>query len=287
MRTTVAILTTAVSLFSFAQERKITGEIRDAIDKSNLPYANIGIANKHTGTLSNAEGKFSLKINDNSSENDRVTFSYVGYQTKSIPVSDLQNAHNIIELVPETQQLNEVVVKFVKPKARILGRNAIGLGLMHYNFYTYYEKEVDDRLSKEVGMKLKVKSDCKVNNLNFHITSNEFRSLKFRLNFYKIENGLPKELLIQKNIIFEIKDEFKGWYQVDLTPYDIYLDRETEEIAVTMQWAESQKANPNSKYFGISAALSATETCFSREKSMDQWNKSGQSLSFYLNTLCN
>lgn len=276
----------AITLNSFSQEKIINGEIKDAENKTFLQYANIGISNKNTGTVSSFDGKFSLKLNESINENDLVTFSYVGYRTKTIAISKLNLLNNVIELEPEKNQLDEVVVKFVKPKPKILGRNSKGFGLMHTNFYTYYEKDVDDRLSKEVGMKFKLKKDCKINDLNFNITSNEFSSLKFRLNFYKIENGFPTELIVEKDIVFEIKDEFKGWFFLDLKPYEIYLDKETEDIAITIQWVESKKANEKSKYFGISTAMSATETGFFREKSMDSWKKSGQSLSFYLNTMC-
>jgi hypothetical protein len=276
----------AIILNSFSQEKIINGEIKDAENKTYLQYANIGISNKNTGTVSNSDGKFSLKINEKINENDLVSFSYVGYQTKTIAISKLKPLNNLIELEPEKKQLEEVVVKFVKPKPKILGRNSKGFGLMHANFYTYYEKDVDDRLSKEIGMKFKLKKDCKINDLNFNITSNEFSSLKFRLNFYKIENGFPTELIVEKDIVFEIKDEYKGWFYLDLKPYEILLDKETENIAITIQWVESKKSNETSKYFGISTAMSATETSFDREKAMDSWSKSGQSLSFYLNAMC-
>jgi len=276
----------AISLNSYSQVKIIKGEIKDSENKSLLQYASIGISNKNTGTVSNSKGEFSLEINEDLNENDRVTFSYVGYQSKTIAISKLNSLNNVIELEPEKNQLKEVLVKFVKPKPKIIGRNSKGFGLMHCNFYTYYEKDVDDRLSKEIGMKFKLKKDCKINDLNFNITSNEFSSLKFRLNFYKIENGFPTKLIIERDIVFEIKNECKGWFNLDLKPYDIYLDKEFEEIAVTIQWVESKKANEKSKYFGISTAKSVTETSFFREKSMDTWKKSGQSLSFYLNSMC-
>ena len=277
----------SMTINSFSQEKIINGEIKDAENKTYLQYANIGILNKNTGTVSNFDGKFSLKINEKINENDLISFSYVGYQTKKIAISKLNSLDNVIELEPEKNQLKEVVVKFVKPKPKIIGRNSKGFGLMHFNFYSYYEKDVDDRLSKEIGMKFKLKKDCKINDLNFNIISNEFSSLKFRLNFYKVENGFPTELISEKDIVFEIKNEFKGWYKLDLKPHDIYLDKETENIAITIQWVESKKANEQSKYFAISTALSATETSYFREKSMDNWKTNGQSLSFYLNAMCN
>ncbi|MCA6497788.1 MAG: hypothetical protein IM558_08640, partial [Chitinophagaceae bacterium] len=200
--------------------------------------------------------------------------------------SNLNLVNNEIELIPEKRQLEEVVVKFKKSKPKILGRNSKGLGLIHTNFYTYEEKDVDDRLSKEIGMKFKLQNDCKINDLNFNITTNEFSSLKFRLNIYQIENGFPTELIVEKDIIFEIKDEFKGWFYLDLKPYDILLEKQRENIAITIQWVESKKANEKSKYFSISTAMSITETSFFREKAMDKWTKSGQGLSFYLNAIC-
>lgn len=275
-----------ITLNSFSQVKTISGEIKDSKNKTELQYANIGISNKNAETVSNANGKFSLKINEKINKNDMVSFSYVGYQTKTIAISKLNLLNNIIELEPEKNQLDEVVVNFIKPKPKRIGRSSKGLGLMHTNFYTYYEKDVDDRLSKEVGMKFELKKDCKINDLNFNITSNDFSSLKFRLNFYKVENGFPTTLLVEKDIVFEIKDKFLGWYTLDLKPYTIYLDKETEDIAITIQWVESQKANKKSKYFAISTAMSVTETAFYREKSMDSWTKSGQSLSFYLNASC-
>lgn len=276
-----------VTIFdSFSQEKTINGEIKDAENKTYLQYANIGISNKNAGTVSNSNGKFSLNIDEKINDNDLVTFSYVGYRTKTISISKLNLLNNVIELEPEKNQLDEVVVKFVKPKPKILGRNSKGFGLMHFNFYSFYEKDVDDRLSKEVGMKFKLKKDCKINDFNFNITSNDFSSLKFRLNLYKIENGVPTKLIVEKDVVFEIKNEYKGWFNLDLRPYEIYLEKETEDIAVVIQWVESKKANEKSKYFAISTAMSATETMFYREKAMASWIKSGQSLSFYLNTMC-
>ena len=277
----------AITLNSFSQEKVINGEIKDAENNTYLQYANIGISNKNTGTVSNSDGKFSLKIDEKINDIDFVTFSYIGYQTQTIAISKLKLPYNVIKLKPKKNQLDEVIVKFVKLEPKIIGRNSKGLGVMHANFYNYYEKDVDDRLSKEIGMKFKLKKDCKINDLNFNITSNEFRSLKFRVNFYKIENGFPTNLIVEKDIVFEIKNEFKGWFNLDLKSYEIYLDKETEDIAITIQWVESVKANGKSKYFGISTAMSATETSFFREKSMDSWKISGQSLSFYLNTMCN
>lgn len=270
----------------FAQEKTISGEIKDSENNSTLEYVNIGIFNKNTGTVSNSKGIFSLKLNEKVSLNDTIVFSHVGYESKKIVVNQLKSTNNSIVLKSSENTLKEVVVKFKQPKPKQFGRSSKGFSLMHSNFYYALDKDVDDRLSREKGMKFKIKKDCKVNDFNFNITSNEFKSVKFRLNFYKIENDLPTHLIVDKDIIFEVKNGFLGLYTLDLKPFDIYLDKEMGDIAVTIQWIESVKTNEKSKFLAISTAMSATETSFYREKNMSNWYKSGQSLTFYLNTMC-
>lgn len=274
------------TILSFSQIKTIKGKIRNSETKSYIQFVNIGIQNKSVGTVSNAAGIFSLELKENVKNNDTITISHIGYKTIKLLCNQLDNENNIVELEPEQEYLNEVMVKFVKPKKKKIGRSVKGLGLMHMNFYSFYEKNVDDRLSKEVGMKFKLRKDCKINNFNFNITSNEFKSLKFRLNFYKVESGLPTKIIVDKDIIFEINNGYLGWYNLDLRPYNILIDKEIENIAVTIQWLESIKLNDQSKYFGMSTAISTSETSIFREKSMDTWKESKQSLSFYLDCLC-
>lgn len=216
------------------------------------------------------------------------SFFFIGFKTEKRTVLELKEKDNIVLLQPENTKLDEVVVssKKIKLKSRKIGRSSKGLGLTHMNFYSYYEKDVDDRLSKERGMKLKIRSNFYIKDLNFKITSNDFASLKFRVNFYKIENGHPTELLVNKNIVFDVNNKFLGWFRVGLEPYEIYLKEEVEEMAVTIQWLESVKKDATSKYFSISTAASPLKTAYFREKTMDSWTSGGQSLSFYLNAMC-
>lgn len=269
-----------------SQEITLNGSVKDLENDASIQYVNIGIKNKGIGTVSDSKGVFKLKLRDKSNLNDTLEFSHIGYQTKKMIVSSLIGKNNSIVLKPNSNDLEEVIVNYIKPKSKRFGKSSKGLSLMHFNFYSYYEKEVDDRLSKEIGIKFKLKKDCKIENLNFNITQNDFKSLKFRLNFYKIENGLPTKLLNEKDIIFEVADNFRGWYSFDLKPFDVFLDKENEDVAATIQWLESVKTDKKSKYFSISTAISATETTFFREKAMDVWVKNGQGLSFYLSAMC-
>jgi hypothetical protein len=288
MKVSLSIISLFISVIVQSQEKTIAGKVWNFENNEPLAYVNIGIKNKTVGTVSNAGGLFKLILNNKVSSIDTVVFSYIGFKTKKFLVSELDKTKEPILLQPKNTELDEVVVrsKKVKLTSKKIGRASKGLGLMHSNFYTYYEKDVDDRLSKEKGMKFKIRRYCHIKDLNFNITSNEFKSLKFRVNFYKIKDGLPADLMVQENIIFEIKDNFLGWFKVNLEPYKIFFKEETEEVAVTIQWLESVKANEKSKYFSISTASSPTHTAYFREKAMDTWTTGGQNLSFYLNATC-
>ncbi|MEO9511056.1 MAG: carboxypeptidase-like regulatory domain-containing protein [Flavobacteriaceae bacterium] len=281
----VHLLFFLISCLAFSQET-IIGAILDAQNSGSLAYVNIGIMDKGTGTVSDAQGNFKLKLNEKVGITDTIVFSHLGYNTRFIPVSAVMNSKVTIKLNPLETQLEEVVVKYKKPKAKKLGRSGKGLGTMHQNFYSYYEESVDDRLSKEMGVKLLVAKSCRVDALNFNITSNQFKSIKFRINFYAIKNGLPAELLNQNNIIFEVKEGHLGWFKVDLSSFDVFLEKEREEVAVTIQWLESEKINDQSKYFGISTKLATSKRFFYREKAMDKWFNGKSKPSFYLDAEC-
>lgn len=273
---------------TYAQDSKIKGSIIDSHTKEIIEFVNIGISKKGVGTVSNRDGIFTLKLRNTIQKNDSVVFSHIGYKTQKIPVSDLENSENTISLEPANNILDEVtVIKSKSPKPKKIGRSSKGLGLTHMNFYTYDEIDVDDRLSKEVGMQFNMKNNCQIDSLTFNITSNDFKKLKFRVNFYKIENGLPTDIIVHQNIIFEIENEFLGWFTINLKPYGIYFDKNAGDIAVTIQWLESVKVQDKSKYFSISTAKSPLNVAFYRKNAMDNWIKSNQSLSFYLNGMCN
>lgn len=270
-------------------QQVITGRVLDNVSQTGFPYVNIGIEGKGVGTISNKDGNFILKLTEDISDNDEVVFSHVGYKTQKHKVATLQKLKTIM-FEPEVNTLDEVVINPNKRKIREkkLGRKSSGLiKMLFYGFYSNYEHDVvDDALSKETGMSFKIKDDCKINSLNFYIFTNQYKSLKFRVNFYEIEKGLPGKLLFNNNILFDIKDGHTGWFEVDLEEYELYLDKDIEDIAVTIQWVESEKMNKHSKFFNITLAKSFTRTQFIRNKAMDTWKTQKTALSFYLNTSC-
>lgn len=281
MKKSLLILFICFNTISYAQST-IQGKVIDSETKSELPYVNIGIPGTKIGTVSNQTGNFKLyKVEGVSQLNDSLTFSYIGYKSEIIPISDFSEGNIQIEMTPEVSQLEEVVLGNKRPKRKSIGRDHKGTGTMWYNFYTAGEKQ-DDRLGKEMGMKFGLKGDYRVKSLNFYIGNNEYNSVKFRMNIYRVEDNIPVELINKENIVFEVGSINSDWYILNLDDYNIYLEKELGEIAVTIQWLESEKKTPKSKFFSIPAGINPLDTLFSREKGMAQWNSASRNLSFYL-----
>ena len=270
----------------FSQKTILKGKVTDE-NNLGLPYVNIGIPKKNVGTVSDENGAFKLKISPTTSKNDSIVFSYIGYKSIKKTVAELIRQENIlIQLETEKNQIEEVVIETKKLKDKKLGITSKGLGLMHYNFYTTKEKEVDDRLSKERGMKFKLKKNCRLEKFNFAISQNEFKSLKFRINIYNLVDDQPEDLLISDNIIFDIQNKKIGWKSIDLDPFNIYLKEEIDEFLLTIQWVESEKSEEDSKFFAIHANKSPLHKVYHREKAMDSWESQSGGLSMYLNARC-
>ncbi|GHA38531.1 SusC/RagA family TonB-linked outer membrane protein [Salinimicrobium marinum] len=104
-------LTLVLSLFiflisaqTFAQEREVTGQV---LDEAGMPIPGVSVYVKDTsvGTITDFDGEFSLEI---SGENAVLVFSYVGFQTREIPVDDQSTIQ--VTLSSDVEDLDEVVV---------------------------------------------------------------------------------------------------------------------------------------------------------------------------------
>ncbi|MRX64783.1 SusC/RagA family TonB-linked outer membrane protein [Maribacter luteus] len=94
---------TLVSSLGLAQERTVTGTVTDT-DNVPVPGVNVVIMNTTKGTATDFDGLFQLEV----SSGDIVQFSYLGYVTQSVTISD-QTQLNVV-LVEDQNQLEEVVV---------------------------------------------------------------------------------------------------------------------------------------------------------------------------------
>ncbi len=92
------------SLCAFAQV-KVNGTVSDQISGEKLPFVNVAVKNATTGTVTDANGNFSIEAR---SESDSIQFSFVGYKsaTYAIPSSGILD----VFLTQDVSQLQEFVV---------------------------------------------------------------------------------------------------------------------------------------------------------------------------------
>ncbi len=91
---------------TFAQSRQVTGKItEDQAGGTSIPGVNITVKGRTNGTVSNADGTYSIAVTDQAAT---LVFSSVGYAAQEVVVGT-QSVINI-NLSPDTRSLNEVVV---------------------------------------------------------------------------------------------------------------------------------------------------------------------------------
>src|SRR6186713_2694728 len=71
-----------LGIFSFAQQKTITGTVTGKTDK--IPLAGVSVQSKTKTVLTDASGKFSIE----SAAGDNLTFTYVGKKPVTIKVAD-------------------------------------------------------------------------------------------------------------------------------------------------------------------------------------------------------
>ena len=108
-----------------AQERTITGRITSAEDGSPLPGVNVVVSGTSIGTISDTNGKYSLKVPSGSAE---LNFTFVGMKPLTVTIG----ASNVVDVSMETSQemLEEVVVTAlgIKREAKAIGYSTQELG---------------------------------------------------------------------------------------------------------------------------------------------------------------
>ena len=92
-----------------ARQVQIRGTVTDASSGEPLPYVNVMLLPAHygVGTTTDDNGKYSLTF---TVKGENVMFSFIGYESVTLPLSEIKNSELNIKLQPSATALNEVVV---------------------------------------------------------------------------------------------------------------------------------------------------------------------------------
>jgi len=280
----LALLT--ISTLTFAQDKVIRGVVFDDTGQP-LPYAMLGIKEKSIGTITNDIGYFTLKVPiDKYIPTDSLIISHLGYHKHTVSLSDLKDSANHFNLRNQPQELAEIIVTPHTSSRKTIGR-ANAFGIVQIPFFTTREN-VDDELGREIGTIVKLpKGMCHLVDANIHITPNPYASIKLRLMIYSVNSqGLPHETLLNQDILLDLAYQQTGWNTVDLTPYSLVFEGDTE-LAVCFQWIKSELPTDlrmKHIWVGIPSAYPSTgHKALRRESSQDVWTTiKGTKPSIYL-----
>ncbi|SHE37431.1 TonB-linked outer membrane protein, SusC/RagA family [Fodinibius roseus] len=98
-------LTTPLTMQGTQQEHTVTGVVSDSQSGEVLPGVNISVEGTTTGTSTNSDGTYAITV---SSEQDTLVFSFVGFQTQTIPINGRSRID--VELAPQAIVGEDVVV---------------------------------------------------------------------------------------------------------------------------------------------------------------------------------
>ena len=109
--------------------KQFKGSVLDSKTRNELIYASITVSGTSISTISNSEGKFSIKI-PNEKENSSLIISFLGYKNKAVSISELMPEKNVLYLEPSNTILKEVGVN--EPDAKNIFSGVLANRLQNY-----------------------------------------------------------------------------------------------------------------------------------------------------------
>lgn len=217
------------SAFIASGQITIKGILVNEEDNAPVAYANIGILDTRTGTISNEDGTFGLTIPENL-VNDTLLFSALGFERKSIYIPTLTNRGQLtIRMREQTTMLKNVVVKSKRRKPV----RTFEMGNALFNSGSLY---VDSAASgsamallienKQPTFNAGLTVPFFIRRAKLRISYNTFDNFKVRLRFLSVDErtGLPDKDLFHESIVVSSGIR-KGWVNFDLSSYNIRIDQ--------------------------------------------------------------
>jgi hypothetical protein len=206
MKKLLAITFLLISNLCFSQIKAV---IINSETKEKIPYVNIWVENENIGTTSNEKGEFELEIDSPKI----ILFSAIGFETKKIS-SDL--IKNILELKPETTELDEVILSSKKlskeftigefKKSKINSYFSCGIKPWIVARLFKYQDEFDETpFLKKITI----------------VTKSDVKNSKFNIRLYGVnQNGEPENYIYNQNII-GIAKKGKKLTEIDVSKLNI------------------------------------------------------------------
>lgn len=250
-------LSVFIPIISFSQV-SLNLQLLDADSKQPVEFVNVGVLSKGLGTVSDENGYFKITIPD-SLKNREFKMSCIGYETKTILVSDLIGLKTV-SLKPSSFNLAEVKITAKrKLKYKIKGNETKSKGII--------AGFTSNSLGSELAIKLNItQPETKLKNVKFNIVANPYDSLVFRFNVYNVgKDGLPSVNILKEMILINplVKT---GLVEFNLDKFNIYTN---DDVFIAIEWV---KDFGDTKGLYFSSQLLSGSSYF-RKASQGKWEK--------------
>ncbi|MFM8914086.1 MAG: carboxypeptidase-like regulatory domain-containing protein, partial [Flammeovirgaceae bacterium] len=111
----ILVMAAAVNLFA---QSSVSGTVTDAATKETLAGVNLVVKGKVVGTITNVNGEYNLKVNQEPPFT--LVFSFIGFRTQEIEVKDANTTGLNVNLEEESLLGQEVVVSASRAEENVL-----------------------------------------------------------------------------------------------------------------------------------------------------------------------
>ncbi len=134
--------------------KQYKGEVVDQSSNKPLVFATLTLEGTNISTITNTEGNFLLKVPMDMSEGT-VVVSFLGYQSKNVPLSQLNEDKNTIPLLVSVMQLSEVNINAPKDAAALVRETLARKGENYFDdptLMTAFYRETIKKRRKNVSL---------------------------------------------------------------------------------------------------------------------------------------
>jgi len=147
---------------------------------------------KPLGTLADSVGRYGFSIRK---ENlgDTLLLSMVGYYNFKLAIRQINGKADTILLQRRPMELPNLVVSSIPAADYRSGRQEISRMIQ---VSLHNKKNPDQTIGSEMGMRIKVKGRAWLKDLNWYVSINNFKKIKFRVNIYSIKGTSKNNLFL-------------------------------------------------------------------------------------------
>lgn len=211
-------------------QQVLQGVLRDGATGEPVPFANIGVTARGAGTVSDEEGRFTLRYTET---RDTVTVSSIGYRTVRLTAGELAEK-SVLELDPQPYAIPTVEVD----ASRFGPETTVGASLDERHHSVGFGSP---ELGAEVAAHLEIEKETLVKSAHFYLEHAKGEQLIFRVNLYDFSGGEIGENLLPENVLIR-QAQRPGLLSVDLSPFNLIV---SDDVLLSLEMVQDESGRGN------------------------------------------